>query len=88
MIYGDRIRLRAIEQDDLPRFVEWFNDPAVRMYLDLILPMSMADEEDWYQQIRKQPPPERPFAIDILDGETGCMPELRFHPCGQHQPAC
>ncbi len=70
MIYGDRIRLRAIEQDDLPRFVEWFNDPAVRMYLDLILPMSMADEEEWYQQIRKQPPPERPFAIDILDGEN------------------
>ena len=30
MIYGDRIRLVAIEKEDLPLFVEWLNDPEVR----------------------------------------------------------
>jgi hypothetical protein len=25
MIYGERIRLRAIERDDIPAFLRWFN---------------------------------------------------------------
>jgi RimJ/RimL family protein N-acetyltransferase len=29
MIIGERIRLRAMRRDDLPLFVEWFNDPEV-----------------------------------------------------------
>lgn len=69
MISGEHVRLRAVEPEDLPRFVEWFNDPEVRRYLEMMLPMSMADEEDWYQEIRKQPPPERPFSIDIQVGD-------------------
>jgi len=69
MIIGDRVRLRAVEKDDLPRYVAWFNDSEVREYLEMILPMSSEDEEEWYQNTRKLPPPERPFAIDIRDGE-------------------
>ncbi|MBN1267804.1 MAG: GNAT family N-acetyltransferase [Anaerolineales bacterium] len=68
MILGERIRLRAVEQDDLERYVTWFNDPEVRKHLEMILPMSSADEEDWYQNMRKSPPAERAFAIDIRDG--------------------
>ena len=29
MIYGERIRLRRDERTDLPKFVEWLNDPEV-----------------------------------------------------------
>ena len=29
MIYGERIRLRRDERVDLPKFVEWLNDPEV-----------------------------------------------------------
>jgi len=29
MIFGKRVRLRALNQEDLPLFVEWLNDPEV-----------------------------------------------------------
>ena len=48
MIFGKRVRLRAIEKDDLPRFVAWLNDPEVRRNLMLYQPLSMGQEELWY----------------------------------------
>jgi len=45
MIYGEGVRLRAAERSDLPRFVEWLNDPEVRQYISLYLPLSQGDEE-------------------------------------------
>lgn len=65
MIYGDRIRLRAVNRDDLPLFVEWLNDPEVIRGLMLILPFSLDDEEDWYAGMRKRPQEERPLVIEI-----------------------
>jgi len=41
MIIGKRMRLRAIEWDDLPRFTQWLNDPEVRENLELYQPLSM-----------------------------------------------
>ena len=38
MFYGERIRLRRDERTDLPRFVEWLNDPEVRQYISVNLP--------------------------------------------------
>ena len=49
MLYGERVRLRAIERTDLPTFVRWFNDPDVRQYLLMSEPMSMAMEERWFE---------------------------------------
>ena len=37
MIYGERIRLRRNERSDIPKFVEWLNDPEVRRYLSIRL---------------------------------------------------
>ncbi len=54
MIIGKRVRLRAIERDDLPRFVEWFSDPDVRRYLDMYLPFSLAQEERWFEQVQER----------------------------------
>ena len=48
MIYGERIRLRAPEREDIPTFVRWFNDPEVRRYLLMYEPMSRAKEEKWF----------------------------------------
>lgn len=45
MIVGKKTRLRAIEREDIPTFVRWLNDPEVRQYLEIYLPMSMAEEE-------------------------------------------
>ena len=44
MLYGERVRLRAVERTDLPTFVRWFNDPDVRPYVLLSDPMSLATE--------------------------------------------
>lgn len=52
MIVGERVRLRAVEREDLPHFVEWFSDPEVRRYLDMYLPFSLAQEERWFENLQ------------------------------------
>jgi RimJ/RimL family protein N-acetyltransferase len=49
MLYGERVRLRGIEREDIPTFVRWFNDPEVRQYLLMFAPMSRASEEQWFE---------------------------------------
>ena len=49
MIYGDQVRLRPIEEEDLPFFVKWFQDPEVRRGLSLILPPSLVEEKQWFE---------------------------------------
>lgn len=63
MLIGDRVRLRAVERDDLPRFVAWLNDPEVRSHLLMFAPLSMADEERWFEGLGGDPS-RRVFAID------------------------
>jgi RimJ/RimL family protein N-acetyltransferase len=65
MIVGDQVRFRAIEKEDLPKFVKWLNDPEVRSGLSLITPLSQAEEENWFEEILKKSPFERPLAIEI-----------------------
>jgi RimJ/RimL family protein N-acetyltransferase len=69
MIYGERIRLRRDERSDLPKFVEWLNDPEVRRYLLVDLPISLANEEQWFEKMLKLPDNEQPFGIEIREIE-------------------
>ena len=69
MIYGKRIRLRANERTDLPKFVEWLNDPQVRRFLLMSLPLSQAAEEQWFEDMLKRPVEEQPLAIEIRAGD-------------------
>lgn len=69
MIYSDRIRFRAIERDDLHRYVEWLNDPEVIAGLSLYLPLSTTDETHWFESLSKRPMEERGFAIDARIGD-------------------
>jgi diamine N-acetyltransferase len=72
MIYGERIRLRRNERSDIPKFVEWLNDPEVRRYLLINLPISQANEEQWFENMLKLPANEQPFGIEIReDGSVG-----------------
>lgn len=80
MIYGERIRLRAIERQDLPRFVEWLNDPEVRQGLLLHLPMSQAQEENWFEDMLKRPPAEHPMVIEVNEENEWMM----IGNCGLH----
>ena len=65
MILGDQIRFRAIEKEDLPYFVKWLNDPEVRQGLSMIVPLSLAEEEIWFEDYLKKPQFEKPLAIEI-----------------------
>jgi RimJ/RimL family protein N-acetyltransferase len=68
IIYGERIRLRAVERDDIKTFHEYVNDPEVTRGLSLYLPMSLADEEKWFGSMRD--PNENPLAIEIRKGRA------------------
>ncbi len=70
MIYGEGIRFRSPERADLKHFVVWLNDPEVRESLAVSLPMSMAREEQWFQDTLKRPAEQQPFAIEIRKGKA------------------
>jgi RimJ/RimL family protein N-acetyltransferase len=67
MIYGERIRLRGVERSDLPQFQEWLNDPEVIEGLATYLPLSMADEEQWFEGMSKRDTVEKPMAIEVKE---------------------
>ena len=69
MIYGERVRLRHVDRDDLSQFVEWLNDPEVTMGLSMHIPLSMDEEESWYEQVLKSPNEERPLCVEVKLGE-------------------
>lgn len=54
MIIGEKVRLRPIEREDLPRYVEWFGDPEIRRHLLVYLPFSLAQEERWFENLLGQ----------------------------------
>ena len=70
IIYGKRVRLRAAERDDISKFHEWVNDPEVTRGLALYLPMSFADEENWFNTLAKRDQKEKPLAIEIRKGKN------------------
>jgi len=65
MIYGRRVRLRGVERADLFKFYEWINDPEVNAGLAVYLPMSMADEEHWFEEVGKREQAEKPMAVEV-----------------------
>jgi RimJ/RimL family protein N-acetyltransferase len=67
MIFGEGIRLRAVEHDDLPMFVSWFNDPEVRQGLMAYLPMSLAQEEKWFEEMLKRPTDSQPLVFEVQE---------------------
>jgi len=80
MIYGERVRLRHVEKEDLPHFVEWLNDPEVSHGLTIHTPLSMAEEESWFENILNNPIDERPLVIEVMeDDEWRMIGNSGFH---------
>ncbi len=71
MIYGERIRLRAVEREDIPRFVEWLNDPEVIAGLTINLPMASWDETRWFENLSNRSPEQRPLSIEVKTPDGG-----------------
>ena len=55
MIDGKNVRLGPLKKEYLPHYVKWFNDPEMLQYLMMIRPMTLENEEQWYENaINKQ----------------------------------
>lgn len=70
MLEGEKVRLRPIEREDLPRFVRWFADPEVRRHLLVYLPFSLTQEERWYEELQERLRRSESvvLALEMLDG--------------------
>jgi RimJ/RimL family protein N-acetyltransferase len=73
MIYGGRVRLRATEREDVKKFHAWVNDPEVTKHLQLYLPMSMVDEENWFDEMTKGNQNEKSLVVEVRNGESWKM---------------
>jgi RimJ/RimL family protein N-acetyltransferase len=74
MISGERVRLRRIERDDLPRVAAWLNDAAVRDGLAMIYPLSLVNEEDWFDAQRNVEPARQSFVVEAQDAAESPVP--------------
>jgi RimJ/RimL family protein N-acetyltransferase len=71
MLFGEQVRLRGAERDDIPTFVRWFNDPEVRQYLGFFAPVSIAQEERWFETLPAWDDTRSYFfVIERKDGEN------------------
>ena len=50
-LFGERVRLRAAEKEDITNFLRWVNDPEVTENLTMVSPMSCYEEENWYESM-------------------------------------
>lgn len=70
MILGKRVRLRPIESEDLPLLAGWLNDPDVRRYLSLYLPISKSEVEKWLKAQQELEQAAQPFLLEIIDQDN------------------
>ncbi len=50
---GHKVVLRPVEETDLPHMQRWINDAEITRGLLQIFPMSMQDEREWLEKMRK-----------------------------------
>jgi len=64
-----RLVIRLIEEQDLPKRVEWINDPLVQANLNFgYYPVSLARTKQWFQRVLKDET-RRDFSIFTTEGE-------------------
>ncbi len=78
MLIGDRVQLRGIERADLPTFVRWMNDPAIRGLIARSSPLSMAEEERWFDALLKS-------TTDVVFAIQTGSPARMIGSCGLHK---
>jgi RimJ/RimL family protein N-acetyltransferase len=64
---GELVRLRPVEETDLPRLNELFWDPEVTEQLLVVWPEAVAGTREWWDRRRASKEPH--FAIETLSGE-------------------
>jgi len=67
---GEHIVLRPLEREHLARCVKWFNDSDVTYFLGREGPLTMAEEERWFNEYR-QKIDEEIYALHVDDVHVG-----------------
>jgi RimJ/RimL family protein N-acetyltransferase len=69
MVFADEvIRLRAIEAQDLETLRTWINDPQTARHLAISWPVSMRDQQEWFERLRKDSD-RRKLGIELRQGD-------------------
>ena len=72
MYYGDLVRLRAIEVDDLDVLMKYVNNLETRRFLGSLLPNSRKSEREWVERASTADPwKDGQFVLAIEDKKTG-----------------
>ena len=80
ILQGEKVRLRPMEERDLPRFVEWLSDRDVTRWLAAMgEPPTLEDEREWYER-RREDPESVMWSIETLDAQLAGTVELRLTP--------
>ena len=70
LLVGDRVRLRATRDDDLPTIARWLMDPEIRStQSNIVLPFSEATARDLVAGWSKNDGPDVGFSIETLEDE-------------------
>jgi diamine N-acetyltransferase len=51
ILRGERVYLRAGERSDIPNWVRWLSDGETTSFLSMRAPMSVAMEEEWFEEM-------------------------------------
>jgi RimJ/RimL family protein N-acetyltransferase len=81
MLTGEKIRLRPVDRADLPFLVACMNDETLRAHISRSSPLSMAEEERWFDGLYKTTS-DVVFIIEELVGGKG-LPRA-VGACGLH----
>ena len=74
------MRLRPVQERDLPFFVKWLADPEVSRWLAAVdEPPTLKDEYDWYETARADENGVL-WSIETLDGDLVGSTDLRLAP--------
>ncbi len=65
---GRNVSLRPLERGDLVNCVRWVNDPEIREFIKNNWPMTMQDEEEWFENLGKRKPHDLTLAMVTNDG--------------------
>ena len=68
MLDGKNIRLGPLKKEYIPHYVKWFNNPEMVQYLGMVRPMTLENEEQWYENAIKNQNAVY-FAILLIDGD-------------------
>ncbi len=66
MLRGTNVGLRAIERGDLPKLLEWRNQPDFRRYFREFREISGEHQNRWFENVVMNDPCSRMFAIEKL----------------------